>query len=188
MHQLYLPGIIMPARPTEIRDARAALASYPDMTTEDLCRYAKWLGASAELLVDALLMRLGERVYPMPEHERHDRVLSLPDGTPVRIQVKARHSMTTSGDYVFNLRQRSERGATGRGPYEVTDFDMLAMVVLAEGVVRFTADWQSRHVIHVSEIPALRRAPRASLDEALARLGHARAIPGGWDADLDLAA
>lgn len=186
--QPFLPGLTMPPRPTETRDARVALARYPDMTTEDLCRYAKFLGASAELLVDSLFMRLGERVFPMPEHERFDRALMLPDGTAVRVQVKTRHSVSVGGDYVFNLRQRSERGATGRGPYDSCDFDILAMVVLSEGAVRFTADWQLRQVIYRSEIAELRRHPRASLDEALARLGHADAIPGGRPGTLDVAA
>lgn len=62
------------------------------------------------------------------------------------------------------------------------------MVVLTENVVAFTADWQTRHVIEPGEIPALRRHPRATLDAALMRLGHAHAIPGNWGPDLDLAA
>lgn len=185
--QLSFPNVVLPLRPAETRDARRALSTYPDMPTSDLCRYAKHLGNSAELLVDSVFMRLGERAFPVPEHERHDRLLVLPDDTLVRVQVKARHTLT-GGDYVFNLKQRSERGATGRGPYEVQDFALLALVVLPEAAVRFTADWHSRHVIHLSEIPALRRNPRASLDEALARLGHADAIPGGWPTPLDLAA
>lgn len=188
MHQPYLPGMPMPPRPTESRDARTALASYPNVTTEDLCRYAKFLGASAELLVDSLFMRLGERAFPMPEHERCDRALILPNGTPIRIQVKTRHTQNDRGDYIFTLRQRSERGCTGRGPYEPQDFDILAMAVLTENVIRFTADWHLRQVIHASEITELRRNPRRSLDAALARLGHTDAIPGGWDGDLDLAA
>jgi hypothetical protein len=70
----------------------------------------------------------------------------------------------------------------------MADFDILAMVALPEMVVRFTADWQTRHTIYASECPDLRRNPRQSLDAALARLGHTDAIPGGWDGDLDLAA
>ncbi|MHA7888712.1 PDDEXK-like family protein [Roseicyclus sp.] len=190
MTQLLLPGIILPTRPAEPRDARDALAAYPDMSTADLCRYAKWLGASAEMTVDALFLRLGERVFPAPEHERHDRVWILPDGTPLRVQVKTRHTRTPAGDYLFDLKQASERGATGRGPYSATDFDILAMVALPEMVVRFTADWQTRHTIYANECPALRRHPRASLDEALMRLGFADAIPGRVDQSdwLDLAA
>lgn len=188
MMQPFLPGLTLPPRPTEIRDARVALAHYPNMTTEDLCRYAKFLGAAAELFVDSLFMRLGERVFPMPEHERCDRTLILPNDTHVRVQVKTRHTVTSRGDYVFNLRQRSERGSTGRGPYDIADFDMLAMVVLRENVVRFSADWHLRQVVHASEIPELRRHPRRSLDAALARLGHTDAIPGNWNDDLDLAA
>ncbi|MEO3480504.1 hypothetical protein AAFO90_22940 [Phaeobacter sp. CAU 1743] len=188
--QLFLPGIIMPTRPAEPRDARNALAAYPDMSTEDLCRHAKILGHSAELVVASILMRLGERDYPALEYERHDRVLFLPGDTPLRIQVKTRHTRTPTGDYVYNLRQRSERGATGRGPYSAEDFDILAMVALPEMAVRFTADWQTRHTIYASEFSELRRNPRASLDAALMRLGHANAIPGAVDGPdwLDLAA
>lgn len=190
MTQLLLPGITLPTRPTETRDARDALAAYPDMSAEDLCRYAKILGHSAELVVASILMRLGERDFPAPEYERHDRVLFLPGDTPLRIQVKTRHTRTPAGDYVFNLKQSSERGATGRGPYSETDFDILAMVALPEMAVRFTADWQTRHTIYASECPDLRRNPRATLDAALMRLGYTHAIPGrldgpGW---LDLAA
>lgn len=187
--QLFLPGIVPPIRPTDTHNARCALASYPDIPLGELCRYAKILGHSAEILVDSILMRLGERVFPTPEFERHDRVLFLPDDTPVRIQVKTRHTRSPAADYVFNLKQASERGATGRGPYSATDFDILAMVALPEMAVRFTADWQSRHTIYASEFPELRRNHRASLDAALMRLGHGHAIPGRVDGpDLDLAA
>ena len=188
MHQLYLPGMPMPPRPTESRDARTALAPYPAMSTEDLCRHAKPLGRAAELLVDSALVRLGERVYPADEHGRHDRLLLLPSGASLRLQVKTRHTQNDRGDYIFTLRQRSERGCTGRGPYEPPAFAILAMAVLTENVIRFSADWHLRQIIHASEIPELRRHPRRSLDTALARLGHIDAIPGCWDGDLDLAA
>jgi hypothetical protein len=187
--QLLLPGFTPPDRPAENRDAREALAAYPETPVADLCRHAKILGRAAEQLVDSLLTRLGERVYPADEHERHDRLLILPDGASLRVQVKTRHTQAPNGDYIFTLRQRSERGCTGRGPYRPEDFDILAAVILSENVVRFTADWQLRQVIHISEIADLRRNPRLSLDAALARLGHTDAIPGGgWDHDLDLAA
>ena len=186
--QLLLPGFTPPERPAETRDARAALAAYPDTPVADLCRHAKIVGRAAELLVDSILTRFGERVYPADEYERHDRILMLPDGASIRIQVKARHSRTSTGAHVFNLKQRSARGCSGKGPYLPEDFDLLAMVVLTESVVYFTADWQTRHVIEQGEIPALRRNPRASLDAALARLGHPDAIPGGWSSPLDLAA
>jgi hypothetical protein len=187
MQQLLLPGFTPPARPLEVRDARLALASYPDTPAHELCRYAKVLGRSAEYLVDSTLTRLGERVYQADEHERHDRLLVLPCGANLRMQVKARHIRSQSGDYVFNLHQRSERGCTGRGPYQPEDFDILATVVLSENVVRFSADWHMRQVIYASEIAELRRNPRASLDAALARLGLAHAVPNGLDRDLDLA-
>lgn len=56
--QLLLPGFTPPDRPAEIRDAREALAAYPDTPVADLCRHAKILGRAAEQLADSLLTRL----------------------------------------------------------------------------------------------------------------------------------
>ena len=156
--QPFLPGITLPTRPAETRDARDALAAYPDMSTEDLCRYAKILGHSAELVVASILMRLGERDYPALEYERHDRVLFLPGDTPLRIQVKTRHTRTPAGDYVFNFTAEiAERGATGaRSVIRRRTSIFLAMVALPEMAValhRGLAD--ARHTIYASEIPEL---------------------------------
>jgi hypothetical protein len=102
MQQPYLPGIKPPQR-AENRDARIALASFPAMSNQILRRHAKPLGHAAELLVDSVLMGLGERACRAAEFESHDRVLLLPDGALIPIQVKARHCCTQTGAYVFNL-------------------------------------------------------------------------------------
>jgi hypothetical protein len=87
--QLPLPGFHLPERPTEARNARIALAHYPDLDGATLSRYGKQLGASGELLFDSLMMRLGERVVPADEHEHFDRVFWLPD-IFLRVQIKTR--------------------------------------------------------------------------------------------------
>lgn len=138
-----------------------------------MCRYGKQLGTAGELLFDSLMMRLGERSIPCAEHEPFDRILWLPDGL-VRVQIKTRHTIT--GDsYVFDIKKGYQRGPTGTKAYDPSDFDLLALVMLPEGVIRFTSDWRNTHRVRLAEIPGLRARPGASLAEALDRLGLAGA-------------
>ena len=173
--QLHLPGFHPPDRPVEARTARAALARYPDLSGATLSRYGKQLGTSGELLFDSLMMRFGERVVPADEHEHFDRVLWLPDRF-LRVQIKTRNVPSGPG-YHFEIRKGYQRGPVGTKPYERADFDLLALVVLPESVIRFTAEWHPSHVVAMADIPRLRRHPRASLDDALRDLGIPEAIP-----------
>ncbi|MGI3211014.1 hypothetical protein ACROSR_07850 [Roseovarius tibetensis] len=173
--QLPLPGFQLPERPSEARNARAALARYPDLEGPTLCRYAKLLGKSGELLFDSLMMRLGERVVPADEHEHFDRVLWLQD-IFLRVQIKTRNVPSGAG-FHFEIRKGYQRGPAGTKPYARTDFDLLALVVLPESVIKFTAEWRASHVVAASEIPGLRQRPRQSFDTALGDLGLSEAIP-----------
>jgi len=175
-HQFLLPGFQPPPPPPECRDARADLRDYPDIPGRVMCQYAKQLGAAGELLFDSLMMRLGERALPCAEHEPFDRVLWLPDGL-VRVQIKTRH--TATGDsYVFDIKKGYQRGPTGTKPYDPSEFDLLALVILPEGVIHFTAEWRQTHRIRLSEIPRLRARPGGSLAAALDRLGITKtAVP-----------
>jgi hypothetical protein len=174
--QLPLPGFHLPERPTEARIARTALAHYPDLDGPTLSRYGKQLGASGELLFDSLMMRLGERVVPADEHEHFDRVLWLPD-IFLRVQIKTR-TVPSGVGYHFEVRKGYQRGPLGTKPYARADFDLLALVVLPESVIKFTAEWRPSHVVPMHEIPGLRRSPRVSLDHALRDLGIPESIPG----------
>ena len=171
----FAPAPVARPAPPALPDARTALAGYPDIAAEDLCRHAKRLGKSAELLVDSLLMRLGERVFPTDEHEPFDRILWLPE-RPLRLQIKARHRRV--GElWLFNVTRGYQRGPTGTRPYGIDDFDLLALVALPEGVVKFTTGGAPRHRIHQREIAGLRARPRDSLDAALRALGLDAAVP-----------
>jgi hypothetical protein len=174
--QLHLPGFHPPDRPVEARTARAALARYPDLDGPTLSRYGKHLGKSGELLFDSLMMRLGERVIAADEHEHFDRVVWLPD-IFLRVQIKTRNVPSGAG-YHFEIRKGYQRGPVGTKPYARADFDLLALVVLPESVIKFTAEWRPSHVVSAAEIPSLRRHPRASFDTALQDLGLADAVPG----------
>lgn len=178
--QLMLPGFAPVAAVRRIAapmsGVREVLAAYPDIPASELCRHAKRLGKSAELLVDSLLMRLGERSYPAEEHEAFDRLLWLPGGPPLRVQIKARHRRT--GDlWVFSVTKGYGRSPEGVRPYGDDEFDLLALVVLPEGVVKFAARGAAHHRIHQREIAALRASPRGSLDAALGALGLGGAVP-----------
>ena len=175
MHQPFLPGLTPPPRPALARDARAALAQYPDVAPGDLCTHAKILGHAGERLVDCVLATLGERVIAAPEHEQFDRLVWL-DTCLLRMQIKTRH-VPTGDSYDFIVRRGYQRGPDGTRPYDRGDFDMLALVALPHFVVKFTSEWHHAHRITAAEIPGLRRSPRASFDDALRDLGLHDAIP-----------
>lgn len=170
-HQFMLPGFAPPARPLEFREAREALRNYPDIPGTTMSRYGKQLGTAGELLFDSLMMRLGERSIECAEHEPFDRILWLPDGF-VRVQIKTRHTMT-NGSYVFDVKKGYNRGPNGTQSYNRSEFDILALVVLPEDVIRFTSEWRNTHRVKLSEIPQLRTRPADSLHEALEGLGMA---------------
>lgn len=173
-HQFLLPGFHPPAPPAEFRDARIALRDYPDIPSHVMCRYGKQLGSAGELLFDSIMMRLGERSIECGEHEPFDRILWLPAGL-VRVQIKTRHTITGDG-YVFDIKKGYNRGPTGTKPYRTNEFDLLALVVLPENAVRFTAEWRGRHKIRLCEIPRLRARPAESLMEAFEHLGLSGAL------------
>lgn len=175
--QPMLPGLGLEAAPLPrpATDPRSALANYPDIPAGALCRHAKMLGRAAELLVDSLLVRLGERVFPVDEHEPFDRLLWL-DGQPLRVQIKSRHRRL-GALWPFEVRKGYQRAPEGTRPYGADEFDLLALVVLPEAVVKFVPAGGVRHSIHQREIAALRARPRDSLDAALRALGLETAIP-----------
>ena len=180
--QLLLPGLDLPVAPTASRPAapiaapaREALARYPDVAAADLCRHAQTLGRAGELLVDSLFARLGERLLEAPEHEPFDRILWLP-GLSLRVQIKTRHR-ASGGQWVFAPSRGYRRGPGGTRPYAPEDYDILAAVLLSEGVVSFAPRGLHRHCIPLSAVMRLRARPRESLDATLRALGHDAAIP-----------
>lgn len=151
------------------RTATSEIWDYPDVPADVLMANAKWLGLSGEHLVDSILLRFGLYTTPLPETLPADRMLFLPGG-PLRVQIKTTSSLRVHG-YSFCVSRGYHRAPSGVRPYEPSDFDLVALVVLPENVVKFSAEKRQSHTIAHREIPVLRAYPRRSLDHALTALG-----------------
>lgn len=167
--QLPLTGLSLP-EPAPLAAADLSdLWSYPDLSTQTLCTHAKLLGHAGECLADSLLSRFGLLSIPLPEMSPADRLVLHP-ARPLRLQVKTTSTRRGTA-WQFNIQRGYAHAPSGIRPYEAGAFDLLALVVLPENVVRFTAELRPRHRIAQAEIAALRAKPRASLEEALLSLG-----------------
>lgn len=68
--------------------------------------------------------------------------------------------------------------------YDADDFDLLAIVLLREGVISYTTSKRALQTVPFARIPYLRAHPRESYDAALAEIEaarqdqHARWAPG----------
>ena len=100
----------------------------------------------------------------------------------LKLQIKTSIS-ERSGGWHFNISRGYNHSPGGLRPYAAADFDLLALVVLPENVVRFSRDRRSSQRIMRSEIAGLRADPRGSLEETLLALGLAAAGPAEGLAD-----
>ena len=166
--QLTLRGLVLSTPPPAVLTARP-LWGFPDIAAADLCENAVLVGAAGEALVDSLLLRHGLLPLAMPGSLSCDRIVWMPGGA-FRLQVKTTVN-ARGGSFTFNA-ARGYRGAPqGRRAYGEDDYDVLALVALSEDVVAFTAEVRSHHRIPVAAVPGLRADLRATLTEALLRLG-----------------
>lgn len=169
--QLPLVGLMLP--PVALRSAASvtALWSFPDLDTGTLCHHAKILGHAGEHFVDSVLLRFGLLPLALPEHSSADRLVLHPDAV-LKLQIKTA-TAERGGAWHFNISKGYSHSPGGLRPYAASDFDLLALVVLPENVVRFSRDRRPAHRILRSEIAGLRADPRASLEEALLSVGLA---------------
>jgi hypothetical protein len=174
--QLTLPGFPLhhaDPSPTAARELR----DWPDVPFEVVCRHAKQLGAAGEAIFDAFMLMFGEISAPVPESFHFDRIL-LRRPVSLRVQIKS-VIMPSAQSYSVEPKKGYRGSPRGMRAYADDDYDMLAIVVLRESVIRFTTEKHRRFNIPLSAIPQLRRQPRRRFDEALEGL-QARA-----DADPD---
>lgn len=90
----------------------------------------------------------------------------------MRAQVKTVILPSTAG-YVVEPRKGYRGSPGGVRAYADADYDLLAIVVLRESVILYTATKARRYTVPFAAIDRLRRDPRASFDAALADLDAA---------------
>lgn len=96
---------------------------------------AKRLGVIGELICQAKLIGLGERVYRVEEDSPYDLIVTRKTGN-ITVQVKTTRAVVLDrGRYKFNV----SKGGHNRTkiPYKPTDYDILATVAADTGFVLF---------------------------------------------------
>jgi len=178
-----LPGLLLPVphAPRSVTTADIAeLRRFPDVSPEAKTVFAKRFGTAAEQLCDSTLTRLGFEPFPAPEFAPYDRVVRI-DDADLRLQIKVRLS-AEGGRFAFRVVHGNPRQSPGVRAYPDDAFDIVALVVLHENVVKFTASKAQRQCITLSEVAALRANPFASLEAALRELELAEAPSAGLTA------
>lgn len=166
--QLSLPGLMLP-HTLSLPDT-SDLRHWPNVPAEVVCRHAKQLGAAGEALFDSQMHCFGEMSLPVPEVFPFDRVL-LRSPRLLRVQIKT-VTMPSDHGYAVEPRKGYRGSPQGTRPYGEDDFDLLAIVILRAGVIRYSAEKARRHHIPFSAIRSLHADPRASFDAALLALDH----------------
>lgn len=141
------------------------LESYPDVAPEALSRHARAIGAAGEAFVDSLLLRHGLVPAVLQDGLPTDRLIQLPGGV-LRLQIKTRTRPGTSG-FLFRMARGYRGNPAGRRPYDVSDYDIAALVMLPLNLVYFTSEKGPQHLVTFAEIRRLQKTPLASLDAAL---------------------
>lgn len=166
--QLTLTGLALPAPPAALETARD-LWSYPDVPGATICDNACLIGAAGEALCDSLLLRHGLLPMSVPGSLPTDRLVYVPGGL-VRMQIKT-SSVPRDGAFNFNAAKGYRNSPQGARGYAEDDYDILALVCLSENVIAFTAEVRAYHRVPLFAVPGLRADPRATLTEALIRVG-----------------
>ncbi|WP_187298168.1 hypothetical protein [Jannaschia donghaensis] len=163
-----MAGLDLPRVPTCV-EAAHSLWDYPDIPGSVICEHAVLIGSAGESLVDSLLLRHGLLPMHVPGNLASDRLVHTPGGL-TRMQIKT-CSLPRNGAYSFHVGKGYRGTPQGVRAYGADDFDVLALVCLADNAVFFTHELRPDFRIPVSAIPSLRAAPRASLEEALIGIG-----------------
>ena len=161
-----LPGFA--ARTGTDLTSAADLFAYPDVPGSTLARHGRTIGRAGEDLVASILRRHGFIVLDLDDHSA-DKLICIGD-TLIGVQIKTVTHPDAGGSWRVQVRRGCSRGAGRRG-YATAAFDLLAVAVLPENVVLFTADRTECHAICLCEIAGLRADPMASLTQALCTIG-----------------
>lgn len=174
-HQPKLTGLVLP--PVEdVAPDSCDLRDWPHVSAKTVCHHAKQLGAAGEALVDYQMLCVGELSLAVGEFFPYDRLIVRPDGL-IRVQVKT-VIMPADKGYTVEPRKGYRGSPRGLQRYAAGDFDLLAIAILREAVVYYTAEHAPTYHIPLSAIAGLRSNPRASFARALADLEAATEARG----------
>lgn len=170
LHQPFLSGLVLP--PLDMPPASRDLRHWPDVSAETVCQHARRLGSAGELLFDSQMLCFGEKPLDPGEFFPFDRLI-LRAPRALRVQIKSVIMPAERGGYSVEPRKGYRGSPRGIRRYEDGDFDLLAIVLLRESVIRYSAEKAARYHIPLACIEQLRRDPRASFDSAIAALDAA---------------
>jgi hypothetical protein len=166
-YQPRLPGLSL-ATPNTRHSVSDDLRDWPDVSASAVCRHASLLGAAGEAMFDAQMLVFGEISVNVTESLPFDRVL-LRQPRSLRVQVK---STIIPNEHGYSLTPKCgyRRSSNGMRRYHEDDYDLLAIVLLKENVILYSAEKAARFTVHFSEIERLRRRPRETFDAAMSVL------------------
>ena len=147
---------------------------YPDVSHDVRRANAKFIGAAGEYLVDSLLSRHGLTVWSAPDLHCADRLIEL-FGRAVRIQIKT-VSAPVGGMCNFSMSCGNPR-AGGQKRYALGAFDIAALVVLSDNVVKFVPNRGRSFRISTTEFAKLAADPIGSLEHSLRIMMKCASLP-----------
>jgi hypothetical protein len=171
-----------------IEDARAVLAAelldypvlprdmrhYPHVSYDVRRANAKFIGAAGEYLVDSLLTRHGLTVWSAPDLHRADRMIEI-HGRAVLLQIKT-VTAPVNGVCIFPMVHGNSRAGNKR-PYDKGAFDIAALAVLSENVVKFVPNRGRSFHVDVTEFESLKADPIDSLEFSLGMMMKCASLP-----------
>ncbi len=164
-----LSGLLLPST-ISLPDTQD-LRDWPHIPAEVVCRHAKQLGAAGEALFDSQMLCFGEIGLPVPEFLSFDRVL-LRSPQLLRVQIKT-VTMPSDHGYAVTPRKGYRGSPQGMRAYEADEYDLLAIVILSEGVIRYSAATAGRPQWRRGRSPGPRHARPGARDRYPAGRGAA---------------
>jgi hypothetical protein len=147
---------------------------YPHVSHDVRRANAKFIGASGEYLVDSLLTRHGLTVWSAPDLHRADRLIAI-HGRAVLMQIKT-VTAPVNGSCVFTMVHGNGRAGSQR-PYARDAFDIAALAVLSENVVKFVPNRGRSFHVDVAEFESLKADPIDSLEFSLSMMMKDASLP-----------
>lgn len=168
------PCTFFAAEPLDYSVLPRDMRLYPHVSHDVRRANAKFIGAAGEYLVDSLLTRHGLTVWSAPDLHRADRLIDI-HGRAVLLQIKT-VTAPVNGVCIFPMVHGNSRTGNKRA-YAKDAFDIAALAVLSENVVKFVPNRGRSFHIDVAEFESLKADPIDSLEFSLGMMMKCAALP-----------